>query len=226
MRLFRHALLDALCGEYLLGTLRGGARRRFARALEDDPGVAARLKYWEQLMAIDYQGIGAVSPRGQTWRRIARTLDLDAASARPSWQENGWRRFALAFTAVLLVAIAVPLLRSPTAPTFNTIASLHGPSPAPRVVVLLSADRARLRLAASAPAQAAAGHSYELWLIADANSAPRPVAVFTSLETELPVPAEIRPRIVAGATLAISLEPLGGSPQAGPTGPVVLSGSI
>ncbi len=226
MRLHRHRLLDALCGEFLLGTLRGGARRRFARAIEQEPGVAARVKYWEQLMAIDFQGIGAVRPDGRTWQRIARTLNLDGVAARPAGQGQGWRRFALAFALVVVIGVAVPLLRGPATPRFDALVTLQGPSPAPRVAVLVSANRDRLRLAASAPASAGAGHSYELWLIVDANSAPQPVAVFATLEAELSIPAAIRSRIGAGASLAISLEPLGGSPQAGPTGPVILSGRI
>lgn len=226
MRLFRHPMLDALCGEFLLGTLRGGARRRFVRAMAQEPGVAARVTYWEQLMAIDFRGIGAVRPDGRTWQRIADTLNLDGAAVRPAGRASPWRRFALAFSLVVAVGIAVPLLRGPTAPTFNALVTLQGPSPAPRVAVLLAANRERLRLAASAPAPAGAGHSYELWLIADATSAPRPVAVFATLETELEIPADIRPRIMSGASLAISLEPLGGSRQAGPSGPVILSGKI
>ena len=47
MKLATDPRLDALCGEYLLGTLRGSARRRFERALEEEPQVALRLRYWE-----------------------------------------------------------------------------------------------------------------------------------------------------------------------------------
>ena len=43
MKLSRHRALDALCGEYLIGSLRGRARRRFERALRDEPLVAQRL---------------------------------------------------------------------------------------------------------------------------------------------------------------------------------------
>src|SRR2546422_6204248 len=32
-------LFRSLCGEYVLGTLRGAARRRFERALREEPGV-------------------------------------------------------------------------------------------------------------------------------------------------------------------------------------------
>ena len=48
MRLARHRQLDALIGEYMLGSLRGGARRRFERALREEPAVALRLRTLQQ----------------------------------------------------------------------------------------------------------------------------------------------------------------------------------
>ena len=42
MRLARSPQLDALCGEYLLGTLRGAARRRFERALREEEYAVLR----------------------------------------------------------------------------------------------------------------------------------------------------------------------------------------
>src|SRR5258706_475679 len=49
MNVAGHRLLDALCGEYLLGTLRGAPRRRFERALREEPPAAARLAHWQTL---------------------------------------------------------------------------------------------------------------------------------------------------------------------------------
>ena len=37
MKLSRHRALDALCGEYLIGTLRGRARRRFEHVMRHGP---------------------------------------------------------------------------------------------------------------------------------------------------------------------------------------------
>ena len=41
--------VDALCGEYLVGTLRGAARKRFERALREEPLVAQRLRHWQAI---------------------------------------------------------------------------------------------------------------------------------------------------------------------------------
>ena len=49
MKINNPAWLDALCGEYIIGTLRGPARRRFERALSEEPLVSLRLKHWQGL---------------------------------------------------------------------------------------------------------------------------------------------------------------------------------
>ena len=68
---------------------------------------------------------------------------------------------------------------------------------------------------------APADKSYELWSIAP-NEAPKSLGVVeqASLSRDLPVdPA-------GDLTLAISLEPKGGSPTGAPTGPVVFTGAL
>ena len=65
MRLARHRQLDALIGEYMLGTLRGGARRRFERALREEPAVALRLRTLQQEFTPRYsERIAETPPAG------------------------------------------------------------------------------------------------------------------------------------------------------------------
>ena len=71
-----------------------------------------------------------------------------------------------------------------------------------------------------------AGKSAQLWVI-EGTSAPRPLGTFHSTgpgtyEAE----AKTETVIPAGATLAISIEPLGGSPTGAPTGPVIATGTL
>ena len=61
MRLEDSPALDALCGEYLVGTLQGAARRRFERALREEPRVALRLEHWRR-MAPRYSTMIEVEP--------------------------------------------------------------------------------------------------------------------------------------------------------------------
>jgi len=68
--------------------------------------------------------------------------------------------------------------------------------------------------------------SLELWLVPGSGT-PRSLGVFQrGMNGELLIPTDMRGQISDGATLAVSLEPFGGSPTHQPSGPVIASGSI
>jgi anti-sigma-K factor RskA len=67
---------------------------------------------------------------------------------------------------------------------------------------------------------------YQLWVI-PADGKPRSVGVMPNrphLRMDLAEP--LSAMLAEGATLAVSIEPLGGSPTDAPTGPVVASGAL
>jgi anti-sigma-K factor RskA len=113
MKFAANSHLDALCGEYLLGTLRGAARRRFERALREEPQVALHLRRWEQLFALRYSEMIGIEPPPSLWKRLDRELQL--SRYRPRWDRNlgFWRAWAVAATFGLLTVMAVQLF--PTA---------------------------------------------------------------------------------------------------------------
>ena len=94
MRIERHALLDALCGEYLLGTLRGAARRRFERALLNEPLAALRLRHWQGIFVPRHTPMMEMQPPASSWKRLERELDL--ACYRTPWirRTSFWRGWA------------------------------------------------------------------------------------------------------------------------------------
>jgi anti-sigma-K factor RskA len=68
--------------------------------------------------------------------------------------------------------------------------------------------------------------SYELWLLPEEGGAPISLAVLGSLDARFKLPEAQVSRVRSGAKLAVSVEPAGGSPTGGPTGPVILVGQI
>jgi anti-sigma-K factor RskA len=227
MRFARHRHLDALCGEYLLGTLRGRARRRFERALKDEPGVAARLAYWQRTFAPRPADTMHVQPDPKTWRRLQRELQL-ARYRTPWWRRaNVWRAWAAAATAALVVVVGVQLRRATVEPPpLVEVARLAAKDQPPAVTAAVSPDRAWLELRAARPIEAGPAQSYELWVIPAEGGAPLSLAVLGRLDARFVVPEAHRARLRAGATLAVSVEPAGGSPTGAPTGPVILAGKI
>ena len=224
MKLARDPRLDALCGEYLLGTLRGAARRRFERALHEEPLVAARLRHWV-LLVPRHSAMIETPPPPSGWPRLERELQL--SRFRTPWHRrlSLWRGWAIAATAAALLVLGVQLLPPERAPAFTEIAQLSGPGDAARVSAALSADRTTLELRASRPVLAGPAQSYELWLIPP-EGAPVSLAVLGSLDARLTLPAAQVARLTRGAKLAVSVEPAGGSPTGAPTGPVLFAGAI
>jgi anti-sigma-K factor RskA len=72
----------------------------------------------------------------------------------------------------------------------------------------------------------AAGKATELWLIVP-DEKPIALGVFPAIETAtMQLPPDIMARLNAKATLAVSIEPTGGSPTGQPTGPVIATGEM
>ncbi len=221
MKLARHRALDALCGEYLLGTLRGPARTRFERALRDEPMVAQRLAHLERTYApLPGEG-GAVTPNPGGWARLQRELKL----ARPWHARLGWPVWAALATAVVALGIALTVLRPP-AEALTELARLAGPDAPTTVTAMASQDRRTLALRAARPSTAPGGSSYELWLLPAEGGPPISLGVLAALDARVTVPAAHSARLRSGAKLAVSVEPSGGSPTGAPTGPVILVGAI
>jgi len=226
MRLARHRLLDALCGEYLVGTLRGRPRRRFERALKQEPLVAARLAYWQRTYAPRPSDRMRLQPNPNTWRRLESELDLRKYK-RPWWRRVGlWRLWATAATAALVIVIGMQLRQVESTRQLVEVAKLAAKDQPPTVTASLSKDHQFLELRSARPIEAGPQQSYELWLIPKEGGAPLSLAVLGRLDARLIVPAGHRARLQAGATLAVSVEPAGGSPTGAPTGPVILAGAI
>jgi anti-sigma-K factor RskA len=81
-------------------------------------------------------------------------------------------------------------------------------------------------LVSPALATPAPGHDHQLWLI-PASGTPRSIGLVASAAPHrLVVPAALQPHFRRDATIAISMEPVGGSPTGQPTGPVVATGQL
>ena len=226
MKLAQQALLDVLCGEYLLGTLRGGARRRFERALATEPLVVLRLRHWQGIFAPRYTPMMQMQPSANSWKRLERELDL--APYRTPWLSRAafWRGWAAAATVALALVIGLQTLRpSPPLPAAPVeIAQLTGKE-ITQVSAVLSRDSKTLALRAARPTLAGPAQSYELWLL-PAEGGAISLAVLGGLDANFALPPGQTERLRSGAKLAVTLEPAGGSPEGKPTGPVILIGVI
>lgn len=110
-------LLDRLAAAYALGTLRGGARRRFETLARQSPVARAAALIWQERFASMTELLPGDQPSPNVWKRIENLLD--AAPARAvSTQENAmlgklrqglgwWRGAALAGALASVAAVVV-----------------------------------------------------------------------------------------------------------------------
>lgn len=236
-------LKQMLAAEYVVGTLVGGARRRFRRLLAQDRWLRGEVRYWEQRFA--QLGVFApVPPRELVWAEIQRRLGAQDAkvvaleSRRPQPSMNFWRAWSGLATAATLV-LAVLLVRQPEVlpsvpepprqvevriPVQTYVGALQLPNEAAQWTVSLVPDTRMLRVIAHAPSQLSATQDYQLWWLTDEGVVslgllPRNGA------SEAPLPLNVRPS--GGAKVAVSLEPAGGSRSVdGPSGPVLLAAPL
>ena len=114
-------LMDRLAAEYALGTLRGGARRRYEKVARQSPALRVAAQVWqERLMAIT-ELQHAEKPAPHVWTRIENLVSAErapvaapsASSAAPSAVERlqrllgFWRGAAFAGGLATLAALVV-----------------------------------------------------------------------------------------------------------------------
>ena len=220
---------DVLAGEYVLGALDHDTRRAVERRLAQDPGFAALVADWQtQFSALD-SAYEEVAPPRAVWQQIEGKLFGTQERAPGLWQSVAlWR--GLAAVASLLLAIMAglwiggPFQRGGTEPA-ELAAVLQADGSDVRVLALYDPLSGALRLSRLSGSPGAA-QDFELWLI-EGSQPPLSMGVMPNSERAVvPVAEVLRGKLSSGVTLAISLEPSGGSPTGAPTGPVVAAGAV
>jgi anti-sigma-K factor RskA len=223
MKSANRELVDRLAAEYVLGTLRGRARRRFERWLVS-PQVAQLVKTWEKRLAGLEPPLERVTPPGSVWVGIERKLELRKLERRPTL-----RWLSVAAAAAFFALVAVYVLRTPTSPdvTLPALASTQrGMLQAdPQTIywrVEVLGDNQELSLHVHVVHDLPPGKSHELWALTEAGT---PVSLGLMPHTgdhHRVLTAAQRAALGSSKQIAVSLEPEGGSKSAGPTGPVLL----
>ena len=102
----RPDLLDRLAAEYVLGTLRGRARRRFERLERDLPAARSAVAAWEARLNSLGRVVPATAPPGRVWDAIAgRTDPTRGAPSAPSRWGSLKPALGFAFGAALALGL-------------------------------------------------------------------------------------------------------------------------
>jgi anti-sigma-K factor RskA len=216
---------NALAAAYVLGTLHGGARLRFSRLLMQSALLRSALWRWEAHLNTLGASLAPQTPSPEVWQTIQRRLNFIASSQVPlpeptpvvSLPERSapiWQWLTGLATAAALV-LAVVLFTLPKLPTEQgQVALVQGEKAQALWLIKLQANG--LEITASSTLLPQADHDYELWMLAADGRPPVSLGLLPkSGRVKLPRSALFDQ--VQVAALAVSLEPLGGSPNGQPS---------
>ncbi|MGJ7532496.1 MULTISPECIES: anti-sigma factor [unclassified Variovorax] len=248
MNLIAHPeLLELLAASHALGTLRGGARRRFEALAREQAPVRAAALVWQGRLAGMTELQPSVVPDPAVWTRIRNMIDAeqsalaigrqrDAANARADSkpQQGGWlRSLALwrgataagALATVLAVAVGLNLRdQLHNAPAVQYVAVLSDDKDAASMLVTFDPKKKQLVLQRVGGFNEGNDKSLQLWALPP-GGAPRSLGVLDNAPGLRLAASESD--VHAVPALAITLEAKGGVPPgSGPKGPVLFKGAL
>jgi len=248
MNLIAHPeLLELLAASHALGTLRGGARRRFEALAREQAPVRAAALVWQGRLASMTELQTSVAPDPAVWTRIRNMIDAeqsalaierqrDAANARADSEprQGGWlRSLALwrgataagALATVLAVAVGLNLRdQLHNAPAVQYVAVLSDDKDAASMLVTFDPKKKQLVLQRVGGFNEGNDKSLLLWALPP-GGAPRSLGVLDNAPGLRLAASESD--VHAVPALAITLEAKGGVPPgSGPKGPVLFKGAL
>lgn len=219
-------LVDALAREYVLGTLRGPARRRFERVARSNLLARRAVNDWQRQLAGLAGEVEPVAPPAHIWQSISRAIGAPRAST-PARTSRVAGLLAAGFALVAMVFGGLYLTREAELLPPTYIAVLQDAENAPAWSVQAYLDLRRLRIRPLGDAAPPPDRVFELWMLPADGSNPVSLGVIAAATPGELSLDERQAAILRGTkALAISVEPPGGSPTGVPTGDVLFVGGL
>lgn len=234
----RQTLADRLAADYVMGTLRGPARRRFEALLLAHPALRNAVHDWQTRLGVLSADITPVAPSPQVWAGIQQRLfgAATAASAPVQTLTRWWQQLALwqgwaALATVAAVGLGM-LLQQPAPVQPPIVVVMQSTDPAlqqasdavkTQFVASISGDGRSLVLKPIGGAKVTAQQALELWALPAQGKPPKSLGLIASDKAT----TVLRTSLLQGNDgFAVSIEPSGGSRTGAPTGPVISVGKL
>jgi anti-sigma-K factor RskA len=238
--------MNVLAAEYASGVLDGIDLEQARRREAADPAFAREVARWRGRLASLHDEVAPVDPPAGFWSRIERALGSGPAandnSAALHQALTKWRAATGAMTAlaaclalVLVLQQRPPLAPPPqqtpqpapaAAPAAPPMVAMVGDKQATKVMISWDPSARQMVLAVAGTLPGDASHSHELWVI-PADGTPRSLGMMPAdKQSHMRLAEALASLLQQGATIAISVEPRGGSPTGAPTGPVIATGAL
>ncbi|MCU7555339.1 anti-sigma factor [Alteromonas sp. ASW11-19] len=213
---------NALAAEYVLGTLRGQARRRYQKLMMESQLISETTWLWEQYLNGLGESVPPVSPSSAVWENIQSRLgftdsEADNQKVISLYQKRSrrWRTMTgVAAAAAFIIAVLFGTSEPPVTVAPTHIAVVNNADAEPLWLIEVSPESLTVRSTAKLTERA--DKDFELWMVPANGQAPISLGVLPEDgRWDRATPAILlRPDIAA---LAVSLEPPGGSPTGAPT---------
>lgn len=227
-------LYERLAGEYVLGTLQGRARQRFAQLVEKRRYIRNAVIQWEQYLDPLSTQITVQSPPNRVWRNISRELDFLSNQSGRIRLIGFWNNILLwratTFTAIVFLVVSLlyswfPQTQFPGSPSY--LAVLKSKQDAPMFVATASFSPMQMKVMMMDESVMYPNKDLELWCVMKQSGeawslgvlARKKETVFAMNQNEWRLMGDI-------SSLTVSVEPLGGSPTGRPTGFEVYTGEL
>jgi anti-sigma-K factor RskA len=234
---------QSLAAEYALGLASGRDASRAAQLIREDPEFRAEAQSWIARLAALFDTMEGVEPPAALWARIERQLGGAAPAANDNVatlerQMRLWRgvtammtALAACFALLLLFRpaqqIVVPAPPTPVQQASAPMVAMVGEDQHDMMIVAnWDPDQRRLVLAVAGDMPPDPGKSHQIWVIPPAGGPTSLGVMPDGKKMHMDLADQLAELLSQGATIAISLEPPGGSPTGQPTGPVMWSGKL
>ena len=227
----------ALAAEYALGLLTGSEMLDARRRLTTDPAFAAEVAQWRGRLAPLHAETDEITPPPGLWHRIealTNSVSINDNVSALRRQLRVWRTaaggmtvLAACLTLILTLQPRTQVQQPPAAPQAAApMVAMLGDKGAMKVVASWDPNGRQLILAVPGDLSSDSHHSHELWVIPEDGN-PRSLGTMPpGKQMHMQLADTLAELLAQGATIAISVEPRGGSPTGSPTGPVVASGAL
>ncbi|MBP6546406.1 MAG: anti-sigma factor [Phenylobacterium sp.] len=222
---------EAFAAEHALGVLNAGERAAAELRMAREPAFAAHVEAWRERLAPMLAAIPAVEPSSSVWPRIERGLPVNDNSERGVRFWRGWAMGGMGLAAASMAAVVVLATRPPeiiAPPTPGQLLNARLDTSGGQHLFVAAYDPVRQKLIVTSLVAPGTDpvHVHELWLI-PADGKPRSLGqIEPGTSKTLPMPQGLSAMAKEGAAIAVSVEPLGGSQQDGPSGPVAAIGKL
>jgi len=225
--------MQALAGEYVLGTLPLVQRQDVERRLASEPLLRAEVAAWEQRLLPLTALAAPVEPSPALWPKISNSLAVNltpqAVAAAGGWQRwwddlRLWRALSGgAVFATLVLAVLLTRQPSPAALQPAYMVVLVAPQERTAGYVVQASMNRQLTLTPLQGTAVPGNKSLQFWTKGTTWQAPVSLGLVQPNQS-LKLALDKLPQVEADQLFEITLEPQAGSPTGRPTGPILYLG--